>query len=115
MTALAIFCWLVVGHALADYPLQGDFLARAKNHRQPIDGFPPWVALWAHSIIHAGAVAFVFSLYGPPAAVWLFGLVELLFHARLDWLKCEGRNSLEYDQFMHVACKALYVLTLPSF
>jgi hypothetical protein len=29
---------LLVDHALADYPLQGDFLARAKNHTAPIPG-----------------------------------------------------------------------------
>lgn len=33
---------LVAGHALADYPLQGDFLARAKNRTAPIAGFPWW-------------------------------------------------------------------------
>ena len=28
---------LVAAHALADYPLQGEFLARAKNRFQPLD------------------------------------------------------------------------------
>ena len=35
-----ILFWLMVGHALADYPLQGDFLAKAKNRTAPIPGVP---------------------------------------------------------------------------
>lgn len=32
---------LIAGHALADYPLQGDFLAKGKNHKAPIAGDQP--------------------------------------------------------------------------
>lgn len=42
---------LMIGlHMLADYPLQGDFLAKAKNRRVPVPGVPWWQALGAHSI-----------------------------------------------------------------
>ena len=37
---LTIFAMMVVGHVLADYPLQGDFLSRAKNRFSPIVGVP---------------------------------------------------------------------------
>ena len=49
--------WLLLcGHALCDYPLQGDFLARGKNHTDPIPGIP-WVhCLVAHALIHGGMV-----------------------------------------------------------
>lgn len=40
MNGFALFAALVAGHALADYPLQGDFLARAKNRAAPIPGVP---------------------------------------------------------------------------
>lgn len=33
-----IFALMLAGHALADYPLQGDFLAKAKNRANPIPG-----------------------------------------------------------------------------
>jgi hypothetical protein len=44
MTAEFIAIGLIAGHALADYPLQGDFLSRAKNRSAPIPGFPWWQA-----------------------------------------------------------------------
>jgi hypothetical protein len=37
---ISSFWWLLVAHVLADYPLQGAFLARGKNHRNPIPGIP---------------------------------------------------------------------------
>jgi hypothetical protein len=40
-----IFPLLLVDHALADYPLQVDFLARAKNHAAPIPGISWYQAL----------------------------------------------------------------------
>lgn len=57
---------LIAGHALADYPLQGDFLSKAKNRSQPIPGVPYWQALGAHVVIHGAFVAFITGLW------WLF-------------------------------------------
>lgn len=31
---VVMLCLLVAGHAVADYPLQGDFLSAAKNHKK---------------------------------------------------------------------------------
>jgi hypothetical protein len=50
--------WLLVLHALADYPLQGDYLSRAKRRNSGFD-LPWWMALLWHAFIHAGAVALV--------------------------------------------------------
>ena len=36
MSPLAMFAALVAGHALCDYPLQGDFLAKGKNRTASI-------------------------------------------------------------------------------
>jgi hypothetical protein len=92
---------LLVGHALADYPLQGDFLAQAKNRNTAI-GKVFWPhALAAHSVIHGG---FVLLLTG---SLWL-ALTEVFVHAITDWLKCEGQLSLNQDQAVHVACKVIY-------
>lgn len=93
--------WLIVGHFVADYPLQGDFLARAKNRLQPIPGFPWWQALGAHATIHGGFVAFL------TGSIWL-GLAEIAAHFVIDDLKCSGRISLNTDQALHIVCKCAW-------
>lgn len=93
---------LLVGHALADYPLQADFLAKAKNHTAPIPGIDWWIALSAHALIHGGTVA---VLTGSVA----MGVAETVLHFGIDWLKCDGRTSFRTDQALHVACKVVWV------
>jgi hypothetical protein len=46
---MTLFFWLLVGHAIADYPLQGDFLAKAKNYTLAIPGIPWQQALFWHA------------------------------------------------------------------
>lgn len=101
MTFLHLFFWLVVGHAIADYPLQGDFLARAKNHLTPIPGVPWTIALFAHATIHAGAVALVTGSV-------LLGLAELVVHAWVDASKNNGAIGFGEDQAVHIGCKLLW-------
>lgn len=93
--------WLLVGHALADYPLQGDFLAKAKNGLAPIAGVPWWQALSAHALIHAGFVAAI------TGSIWL-GLAEFSAHWWIDNAKCRGRIGFNVDQLLHVACKVFW-------
>lgn len=94
---------LFVAHSLADYPLQGDFLAQGKNRNTALGKlFWPY-ALSSHAMIHGG---FVFLLTG---SVWL-GLAESIIHAGTDWLKCENKISMLADQAIHYACKAAWVL-----
>ena len=40
MTYIQILGFLLAAHALADYPLQGDFLSKAKNRFAPLIGVP---------------------------------------------------------------------------
>ena len=101
----ALFLKLVIGHCLADYPLQGDFLSKAKNHRQPIPGVPWYQALMAHSAIQAGMVWFV------TGKLWLAG-VEFVLHAFTDYMKSDGRISFNTDQVVHLACKTAYAAVL---
>lgn len=109
---------MIVAHLLLDYPLQGDFLAKAKNHQNGIDGVP-WVqALMAHSILQA-------------AGVWLvtgsmaLGFFEFIAHAAIDYGKSAGwyqsvdakgfstwaafERAYHVDQLLHILCKALWV------
>src|SRR5574341_1932246 len=96
-----IFCLLIVGHAVCDYPLQGDFLAKGKNHRNPIPGVPWWQCLLAHSVIHGGMVGLI------TGSVWL-GLAEFLFHALIDFGKSHGAYGFSVDQWLHLGCKVLW-------
>lgn len=104
-SALVIFLALVWLHAIADYPLQGDFLAAAKNHRAPIVGMPATLALATHVLIHAG---FVVACTGSLA----LGAAELVAHAAIDRAKCDGAFGILADQALHVLCKLAWTALL---
>ena len=94
---------LFAAHALADYPLQGDFLAQAKNKHTEI-GRGIWPhALFAHVMIHGG---FVLLLTG---SIWL-ALAEVAIHAVTDSMKCDRIIGFHTDQFIHLACKIGWAL-----
>ena len=101
MNFLELLFALLVGHALCDFPLQGDYLSRGKNHKQPIPGSPWWILLIAHALIHGGAVALVTGSVA-------FGVAETVVHALIDRAKCNGDISYEADQAAHVLFKILW-------
>lgn len=103
LSAIELFAALMVAHAVCDYPLQGDFLAKAKSRVAPIPGVPWWQALGAHSLIHAGAVALL-------TGVWWLGALEFIAHALTDDAKCRGRLTFNQDQAIHAACKVAWVV-----
>ena len=96
-----MFVLLLVAHALADYPLQGEFLAKAKNRFAPVPGVPWYQALAAHAVIHGGAV-------GWSTGSITLGAFEVICHMLIDDLKCGHRISYNVDQFLHVACKVVW-------
>ncbi len=102
---LHLFALMVFGHALGDYPLQGDFLAKAKNRFLPIDGAPWYQAMAAHCVIHGGIVGIL------TGSIWL-GLAEAIAHALIDDGKCRGAISFNQDQALHIGCKLLWILAL---
>lgn len=107
MSPLVMLLALIAAHALCDYPLQGDFLAKAKNRLAPIPGVPWWQALGAHAAIHGGAVGLI-------TGVWWLGLAEFAAHFVIDDLKCAGRlgtgaTAFNADQIAHLVCKAAWV------
>lgn len=75
----AVLLYLLAGHAIADYPLQGD----------------------CHATIHALAV---FLATGSMA----FAIGELIAHTIIDHTKCAGRISYNTDQKLHILCKLLW-------
>lgn len=108
--AVQLLFALIIGHALADFPLQGEFLAMCKNRRflmrQKDPCRPPGMWVWcmgAHCLIHSGMVWWI-------TGVALLGAVEFVLHWILDMLKCEGKTEFNTDQMLHFGCKAVYVI-----
>lgn len=93
---------LVALHFLCDFPLQGDFLARGKNHVFPIVGVPWPVCLVAHAFIQAAGVALILPLP--------YALAEFVCHLAIDWCKSEGllgsgETGFYVDQSAHIALR----------
>ena len=98
MTELATLLFLLLAaHWVADYPLQGDFLANAKQ-RGPLRIYH----LVAHAGIHGGSVTLV-------TGSLLLGLVEWAWHTIIDELKVRNKTSFAIDQTLHVLCKVVIV------
>jgi hypothetical protein len=100
-----LFLLLIFGHMIADYPLQGEFLAKAKNHRSPIPGISWTDALAAHAIIHGGVVGIITGSI-------VLGVAESIIHAIIDYTKCEGKIGFRTDQMLHIACKGVWIVLL---
>lgn len=107
---IEMFFYLVAVHALCDYPLQGDFLAKAKNHNDTeickFMGSGFWVhALTAHSLIHGLGVGLI-------TGFWWLGLCETLAHWVIDYGKSDNRYNIHIDQALHIVCKILWVVVV---
>ena len=96
-------------HAVADYSLQTDFMARGKNRHAPFTSecSLPAKTLWiycltSHALVHAGGVWLVSGRVG-------FALAEFVLHWLIDWAKIERKMDFHTDQALHLACKAAYV------
>lgn len=100
MDVLMLALILLGAHWVCDYPLQGDFLAKAK-----FDGPLRFYHLIAHAGIHGAAVALV------TGNVWL-GLCEWAAHTVIDELKVMGKTSFAIDQALHILCKAIWIIVL---
>ena len=102
---MTILWWMLVGHAVCDYPLQGDFLARGKNHKAPMPGVPWYQCLAAHALIQGGAVALVTGSVA-------LGVAEVAAHGFIDFGKCQGWYGFNADQALHVVCKLAWLAIL---
>lgn len=83
-----IFLALVFAHLLADYPLQGDFLAnmKGKNH----------IILISHAGIWTGCIAVAGLLVGLNIGLLDIAILFIV-HTVADWLK--ATNKLYYKNF----------------
>ena len=102
---------LMIGHALADFALQPDAMAKGKNRNRKPDFIPKgqkFIPCWyywlsAHALIHAG---FVWLFTGN---VWL-GLAEFILHFVIDFVKCENWTNPNQDQLLHFICRLVYIM-----
>lgn len=110
---MTLLLLLLFAHALADFPLQGDYLAKFKAPRLPVpppnrytepNPLWPW-HMGAHCMIHAGFVLILTH------SVWL-ALAEFFAHGAIDLLKCRGQLTFGQDQALHIACKIVWVVVL---
>ena len=101
---------LIVGHALADFVLQTDVMAKWKNrHNAPteIPDYQKYVPCWpywltSHALVHGGAVYLITgSLF--------LGTVETVLHWGIDFIKREGWTDPNEDQALHFVCKVGYL------
>lgn len=98
---------LIAAHALCDYPLQGDWLSKAKNPTiNLVPGETIWpLALLSHAMIHAAAVLLV-------TGSMTLAVCELVAHMLIDNAKCRGWFGYNFDQVLHLACKLIWVAVL---
>lgn len=98
---MTILLMMIFAHLLCDYPLQGDFMAKAKNRLAPFPGVPWQTVLLSHAAIHGFAVAAI------TGSAYL-GIAELIAHALIDDAKCRNKLTFNQDQVLHISCKFLW-------
>lgn len=101
-----VLFFMLVGHALMDYPLQSDFIAKYKNPWVKFDNqtWWPWLLSW-HALMHGGAVALV------TGSVYL-GVLETICHWLIDLAKCADWINIHIDQGLHILCKLVWLFTI---
>lgn len=96
------FLALLMGHAIADFALQSEWMAKHKSPEQSLAYVPWYYVLGSHGLIHGAAV------YVVTGNAWL-GLAETVAHFLIDLGKCQHRYGIHADQGLHMACKILWV------
>ncbi len=95
---------LGMGHFVCDFPLQTDRMAIEKVPGKDVTLNWRWW-LMAHGATHGLAVALITTLP-------VFGLMEMVMHCYIDWLKGRFKFSLGLDQSLHMLCKLAWVILI---
>jgi len=104
---------LFAGHFLADFPLQGEHIAKTKNWHYVPDYIPEgqtptpiwFYSLTAHAMIHG---LMVYLITGSMELT----LLQVLSHWGIDFLKCENIINPHVDQVLHYLALLLLWLSL---
>ncbi len=103
---LEIFILLIMGHFVCDFTLQNERMAIEKVKGKDITLNWKWWLI-SHSCTHGLAVTLITS------NVFL-GLMEIILHWIIDWLKGKNYYSLTIDQILHITCKLTWTIILCS-
>lgn len=156
---IRIFFTLMFLHALADFSLQSDAMAKGKNRLTQIrikKGIPitahkklvknltrleswkykriftkkersqfVWVQFverllpngqkfvncwfyWmsAHALIHGGVIILIFPDF------WYLGVIEMIVHFIIDFMKCQNKLNPHQDQFLHLLFRIMYLVNM---
>lgn len=96
---LTVIQLLVAAHFIFDFPLQGDYLAKAKHPENK-----NWlIHMTAHCYLHAIAVAIITNST-------FLGLAEFILHFKTDYDKCMNKLTFNEDQLFHLIHKATTTL-----
>ena len=109
-------------HALADFTLQTDVMAKGKNRKSEVKNYDHWVNIlnrdpklfkkcwfyWltAHALIHGGIIALIFPEF------WYLGLIEVIIHFIIDFMKCQNKLNPHQDQFLHFIFRIMYLVNM---
>lgn len=110
--AIIAFWYMLVGHFLADYPLQTEFIT---THKNPLhQGRVPWYyVMMSHATLHGAFVSMATATaIGQLHILFplILGLYEVCLHYFLDVLKCVGCTSIHTDQLLHIMCKVAWAV-----
>lgn len=112
METARLFALLLMGHALADFALQSDVMAKGKNRHnktKPPPGakcqvcWPYWMV--AHGLIHGITVYWI-------TGTIVLGLAETVCHSLIDALKCENITNVHVDQSAHIITKLCWCVCM---
>jgi hypothetical protein len=108
-------------HAIADFALQSDVMAKGKNRnnekiqrlhwiqeleRDPKDFKKTWFYwLSAHALIQGGLILLIFG------NVWI-AMIEIVTHFIIDFTKCENKLTPHQDQAFHFTLRIVYTIVL---
>ena len=102
------FVVLMFGHAIADFGLQSEAMAKFKNPKNKPTApegqkqVPVWWCwLGAHGLIHGGIVYLI-------TGIWWLGLCETFAHVVIDWNKMKNVFGPNEDQGLHILFKLIY-------
>jgi hypothetical protein len=109
MTSTHLMFWLVIGHFVMDFPLQGSAVAAQKS---PLPGarnealakavpWPYWMT--AHALMHGGTVMLI-------TGSLVLGVLETSIHWVTDVAKCCRKIDVHADQAIHIGCKVVWFL-----
>ncbi len=113
MNWFEIIFLLIFLHALGDFALQSESMAKGKNRHNKCtfvpEGqkfkkcWPYW--LLSHALIQGGLIfIFIGNL--------IIALNEFGLHFIIDFIKCENITNPHHDQFLHFFCRICYSIFL---